>query len=676
MSLPDVLAGPMLRRVERGRVCVWLATSQPGPVTVEVVRLAAEGRADLDDRAAPDRLAGLGSAEATTVRLGARLWVHLAEVAPDADAFPGDVLLGYDVVLRGADGRERRLADLGLLDGPDGLAYPGLPLPSFAVRQDEPALRLLHGSCRLLHGLGDDALRAADDLLADRALDPARRPCALLLTGDQIYGDDVSGPLIGPLRRLADEICGGDDATSVPGLPDLSELPVYGRRHLASERAAFTSPNAENHLFSFGEYAAMYLLAWNPEVWPASFPSAHEALSATSIRQRRTWRQECTGLERTRAGLAEVRRVLANVPTYTTFDDHDVTDDWNITALWRERVRERPTGRRVVANALAAFWAFQGWGNDPGAHPAVLRDTIVDHLAGEGDPDVYDRLLWDHDRWSYVAPTSPPTLVLDTRTQRHFDTPEGAARLVDDDERRRLVERCRDVGHRPGDMLVLVSPVPVYGMELQERRQKALVKQLGPYRIDFEQWHSSLAGVFDLQEMLAVDLGLDRCLVLSGDVHYGLSVRARFAVGDRRVEVAQLISSSLQHGGAASKWALDAVGSMVSVRHDRVGWRTSPPAEGARKRDRLVSRPADTDAWDDDTPVLIAPRRARRSGITKAPEFRESRRYVRPRTHRASVVVGDNNIGLVTLEGDTVTHELLTRRADETRIHPATLDLG
>jgi len=61
-----------------------------------------------------------------------------------------------------------------------------------------------------------------------------------------------------------------------------------------------------------------------------------------------------------------VRRALANVPTYMIFDDHDVTDDWNLTARWRDRVRASPAGRRIVANALAAYWAFQGWGNDPG----------------------------------------------------------------------------------------------------------------------------------------------------------------------------------------------------------------------------------------------------------------------------------------------------------------------
>ena len=35
-------------------------------------------------------------------------------------------------------------------------------------------------------------------------------------------------------------------------------------------------------------------------------------------------------------GLPKVRRALANVATYMVFDDHDVTDDWNIGRAWRD----------------------------------------------------------------------------------------------------------------------------------------------------------------------------------------------------------------------------------------------------------------------------------------------------------------------------------------------------
>jgi hypothetical protein len=40
-----------------------------------------------------------------------------------------------------------------------------------------------------------------------------------------------------------------------------------------------------------------------------------------------------------------------------------------------------------VANALAAFWAFQGWGNDPDLYDASFKDTISGFLTQRGDVD-------------------------------------------------------------------------------------------------------------------------------------------------------------------------------------------------------------------------------------------------------------------------------------------------
>src|SRR5919201_234883 len=85
-----------------------------------------------------------------------------------------------------------------------------------------------------------------------------------------------------------------------------------------------------------------------------------------------------------------VRRVLANVPTYMIFDDHDITDDWNLTREWRDQVWRSPGGRRVVAGALAAYWAFQGWGNDPESFDEQFL-TVVS--AGPGD-ERFDRVMW------------------------------------------------------------------------------------------------------------------------------------------------------------------------------------------------------------------------------------------------------------------------------------------
>ena len=74
---------------------------------------------------------------------------------------------------------------------------------------------------------------------------------------------------------------------------------------------------------------------------------------------------EIRALQKFHAGLPKVRRLLANVPTYMTFDDHEVTDDWNLSGAWVTAVNASPLGRAVLRNALLAFGLFQAWGNDP-----------------------------------------------------------------------------------------------------------------------------------------------------------------------------------------------------------------------------------------------------------------------------------------------------------------------
>ena len=77
MRLPEVLAGPLLRRAEPGRVLVWLATSVPLTVSGEVFALVAPP----DD----ERQRRLGRGRGRQVRLGPRLFVHLVSVLPDPD---------------------------------------------------------------------------------------------------------------------------------------------------------------------------------------------------------------------------------------------------------------------------------------------------------------------------------------------------------------------------------------------------------------------------------------------------------------------------------------------------------------------------------------------------------------------------------------------------------------
>jgi hypothetical protein len=664
IELPLLLAGPILRRTTAKHAFIWVATSQPCKASA-VVTLARDSKT----------VVGRGDGE--VAKLGPHLFAHLIEVTPSKESFPTDTLLAYDLALEGDHGVST-LGDLGLLEGAGRIALGNAALPTFFVHSNDVARNLMHGSCRQLHGGGEDAFLSADETLAQAADDIDARPSALFLTGDQIYADDVAAPLIGHIRSLANALMGQEDATSIPGM-DLDDVAVNGRAEIITERVGFTSEKADNHLMSFGEWAAMYVTSWSPDVWPASLPEGEQLVTETgdgkvsAVRARRKAASQRESLKRALAALPSVRRVLANVPTYMIFDDHDVTDDWNITGEWFENARTNPIGRRIISNALAAYWAFQGWGNHPDESDRGLREKISAFFDGSLDGDRFDESMWSFDRWSYTAPLDPPTIVLDTRTQRHYDSPEGGARLINDEELKRVAGLASEAGHEPGSRLMLVSPVPVFGFEFQEQRQKYLVGKLGPYEIDFEAWHSNIQGLVDFMRLLVEELQPDPCIILSGDVHYGVNAECSFTIHDKELSVIQLVSSGFKHANLFAKTGLYLLGHFLRKRHERLGWDKPPEFDAPDGAGRtLMNRPPNTDEWADDAPVFLAPRHVKVLGIDTPPDYRDHRIYVRPSGRNRSMLIGENNVGLVTLEEEGVEHRVLSR-GHSTHVHTARL---
>ena len=86
-------------------------------------------------------------------------------------------------------------------------------------------------------------------------------------------------------------------------------------------------------------------------------------------------------------------------------------------------------------------------------------------------------------------------------------------------------------------------------------------------------------------------------------------------------------------------------------------------------------RPVSTDEWAPGAPVFLPPALARQLGITQNPDYWESRTYIRPAGPSSSVLIGENNIGSVTVDRHKVTHVLLSK-AQGTTAHPAELDLS
>jgi hypothetical protein len=719
LSFPTLLAGPILRRAEPERVCIWIASSKPVSMRAEIFRVDDLKKAtDAYESKINAKAIGLGSAE--SLRLGERLYIGLVTACPiqeeeDVDddddddddvvnndshtskvGFPTDDLLAYDLEISCKDGyvkKSETLKDLGLLSGNNAIIYGDqfgagdddnnknndILLPTFFLRGPNTPLNVLHGSCRKLHGKGEDCLAIADKLIKDSAKDINRRPSALFLTGDQIYADDVAGPLIRYLNQFGVNLLGWEEG--INGIHQkLSEIDIGERQRIVTEHAKFTSDNASNHLLSFGEFAAMYLIGWNIENWPNSYPD----IRTIPHRKQKRYRMEIKQLERARKAMPAVRRVLANIPTYMIFDDHEITDDWNITMEWHEGVKASDCGKQVVANGFAAFWAFQGWGNDPNLYSDEFIQHIVKYLEKNGSINFSERkafedYLWDFHGWTFNAPTSPPTIFLDCRTQRQYDSVNGPPILLDDEGLHALSRAALQADYEKEDQLIIVSPTPVFGFELAEELQEYLASKSTVYKWDLETWASNEKGFIRFLTFLNQNMASRHCIFLSGDVHYGFTMRASFKLLQKRngkenlaTSITQLTSSALKTTSLSKEVIINEVLGRLSQlfssrRSMRIGWNDMPS-----KSQKLKHQKKNGIMYADEHRVKPNSDAIER----KPPDWIESRYIVKASGFSIpSLVITDNNIGLVTIDKhrSKIFHKLLVQKKNKIKIHEAVL---
>jgi hypothetical protein len=556
--LPRLLAGPIVRRCTNRDLTFWIAASQRvGKLQVDVESVRG-GRIHT-------------STMSIEIHVALQLFVYILRVS---GTFPSGVLLLYRV--RGLTEEEQ--ADCRY----EGVGAASLALPEEGSGQ----FRALHGSCRKSGGPDFDASLAGDTLMQARINDPRRRPHAMLLTGDQVYADDVPQLLMTQIQGLGLDLIGFEEP--LPGIkkPYIDAI----NRQPVMKTAGFTSGAASNHLLTFGEYCAAYLLAWNPKLWPATWPTGKQEEMQVI-------------LDRTRAGSKALRRLLANLPTYMIFDDHEVTDDWFLNDQIKNAMLGTPFGRRVVANGITAFWLFQGIGNDPdvfvGTKDFRIDGYLADHLARLKETDDplndastdFDKYLVQHDRtWSFVTPTRPGIVFLNTRTRRAMSPsrskrhskvsleqlggkpaivtqdvpyPEESPRLMNAAERIRVRDLVRQALANDS-RLVVVAPAPVYGLDAVESIINALVTNgaLSAAAADLESYHADPNSFLDLAEILLNPGGASPpraqqpsvVVILSGDVHYGFSVATALidlAGVTGAVPVAQFVSSAMKNSPVA-----------------------------------------------------------------------------------------------------------------------------
>ena len=236
------------------------------------------------------------------------------------------------------------------------------------------------------------------------------------------------------------------------------------------------------------------------------------------------------------------RWFLSVVPSVMIFDDHEMIDDWNISAAWVADIHREPWWDDHVFGGLMTYWLYQHLGN---LSPSDIRDEgILDALLA-ADGDGHDILLqWarsteeftggrDRYRFSFARDLGRVRLVvIDARNSRVLEP--GHRRIIDATQWQWVVEAC----HADVDHLIIGSSLPAFvpgGLHDFQLWDAALCdgsrvgRRFGEWlrrTLDLEDWPAFGASFDQLVELIH-DIGTaDRAnapatiSVLSGDIHF------------------------------------------------------------------------------------------------------------------------------------------------------------
>lgn len=549
-SLPPVLAGPILRRLDSQRLVIWLVGSTA--LSLDLL-LEPEG-------VAPQRLT-LDSKHCRIVPIGQHAFIHLIDVEL-ASPLPRDTLIHYDLLTTSDTGQEQRIADWAPHLLHVGQSRPNLVLAS---RADN----LMFGSCRKPHHPARDGLAQADTVLSEHIHQADARPALLMLCGDQVYADDVAGPMLAAIHALIERLgLFGEylDGAVVSDSESLYRHPAsyYRRADLLPafksnealrerffggvEKPIFTTANAHNHLVTLAEVLAMYLLVWSPTAWQIiPEPKAPEL----EPQHQQRWQREASALEGFRQDLPQAARLLAHVQTLMIFDDHDITDDWNLSAKWESTAYGHPFSRRIVGNALVAYMLCQGWGNRPEVFAAVLDTTTAwtsktdgQHRLDHQTQDDLIKQLLAFQQWDYVLRTDPAIIVLDTRTRRWHSRrlPSRPSGLMDWESLTELQHELLDE-----KAAIIVSPTPMFGVKLIEVIQRICTYAGFALTVDAENWMAHRGAANTMLNIFRHSRTPGNYVILSGDVHYSFAYDVQVRHSKQVPHIWQITSSGIKN---------------------------------------------------------------------------------------------------------------------------------
>ncbi|MGY1803584.1 alkaline phosphatase D family protein [Blastococcus sp. SYSU D00922] len=272
----------------------------------------------------------------------------------------------------------------------------------------------------------------------------------------------------------------------------------------------------------------------------------------------------------------QVRWLLSTIPSSMIFDDHEMIDDWNTSAAWREKITRESWWPGRISGGLVSYWVYQHLGN---LSPQELADNktwqaiqgmSADDPTRDAEPMLCEMAeLADAEpatiRWSYVRHWGDARLIMiDSRAGRVLE--EQHRRMLDEDEFAWVEAAMRRAVDEGVEHLILGTSLPwllPHAIHNLERWNETLnVRHHGRLRgriaeamrqaSDLEHWAAFGHSFERLGDALARVARGDHgrapstALVLSGDVHHAYAAEL-VQPGDLTARVHQLTVSPLHN---------------------------------------------------------------------------------------------------------------------------------
>jgi hypothetical protein len=302
-----------------------------------------------------------------------------------------------------------------------------------------------------------------------------------------------------------------------------------------------------------------------------------------------------------------IRWLLSTVPSAMIFDDHDVIDDWNTSAIWVKRMRATGWWDDRIVGGMMSYWIYQHIGNI--APPRLAEDDVWREVRANAADAT--RVLRDFafaadrevegTRWSYSRELAGArVVVIDSRAGRVLEPDHRS--MLDEDEWTWLEDRAGDAGD--ASHLLIASSLPVllpHGMHYLEAWNEAVCN--GAWGHWGARMGERVREALDLEHWAAFGASLERLMgiieragrgaaapasitLLSGDVHHAYLAEVNFPNDGVRSRVWQAVCSPFRNPldaherraiRATLTWAAHgfarALARTAGVRRPPVGWR-------------------------------------------------------------------------------------------------------